>query len=65
MDRHTWLIAFSETLLRLRPHLSERFTFTLANVRYLPDLDPEAEAEFYHSLQFDQGPVSIPFSERH
>jgi hypothetical protein len=60
-ERAAWHAAFISIVQRLRPHLSDRFAATLANIQYREGIDPVAAAEAYHLRQLDQvSPVPRP-----
>ncbi len=53
--RAAWCAEFAQALRQLRPHLSEKFAETIADVHYstMTTLDPRTEAQGYHSRQVD------------
>jgi len=50
MTRDDWLSQFSDELIKLRPHLSERFARTLALSAYSTE-HPRVAARQYHAQQ--------------
>ena len=56
VGRAEWCAEFVAALRKLRPHLSERFAATIADIHYsaMTPLDPQAEAQAYHGRQLDQ-----------
>jgi hypothetical protein len=56
LSRAQWCAAFVEALRKLRPHLSVSFAETIADIHYsvTTPLDPQLEAQVYHSRQLDQ-----------
>jgi hypothetical protein len=48
-NRDAWLVAFSEELLRLRPHLSSRMTWSISLQAYRDGGEPKDAAREYHA----------------
>jgi hypothetical protein len=48
-SRDTWVVAFSEELTRLRPHLPSRLAWTIGVQAYDGDLDARSAAREYHA----------------
>lgn len=63
MDRHSWVMDFSEALCELRPHLSLKLAATVALTEYRGGKDPKKAAAAYHRRHATE-PLAAPVNKR-
>lgn len=63
VDRHAWVMDFSEALRELRPHLSLKLAATVALTEYRAGQNPKKAAAAYHRRHGTE-PLAAPAKKR-